>query len=365
MENLGRSDLHRDSAWVSAMRSESTTRTDAGEDDPDDVFRDLLKPRPPCARLDPPVRIHKNRTLLQRARWRGFTISLFQDIKHLSDDDFVYDGKRLEVTRGKSVVCRHHFSWNVPMTIGSTWNCWGDNTDVAIARYEKDNTPDNRESAEELRRMKRALRWLRVGQDFTGNGSPNLVVFENPGGSSGVFVIHVFELGDRCRKVLSRSFVPGGGAASASVVDLDHDGVPELLDTEVFEKPDLEGGFKIFGRVILKLSRGRYRASVKLMRKPPWPSQKFLREARKIHGSKAWGSKAWPRVPFELAQAVVDLIYSGNAAQAKELIAKAWNSPAKKWRSFYRELSWMLSPNSYYGGSKYWKALRRLNRGKL
>jgi len=73
---------------------------------------------------------------------------------------------------------------------------------------------------------KDVMRWAPVpGADITGNGRPDVIVYEWTGGAHCSFIARVFELGDRCEKLATIDGVHG----TPAFVDVDRDSVPEVV----------------------------------------------------------------------------------------------------------------------------------------
>jgi hypothetical protein len=188
-----------------------------------------------------------------------------------------------------------------------------------------------------------------VGKNVTGDGKPNLVVYAWNGGNWG-FRHLLFELGPTFRLVQVL-----GGAEGDCFVNLD--GGPALEFSE-FDSTFLfcEGSCMadcVGTGVRLKYNGSRYVFAPELMRKPPLPPQALEAAAAEIRGMEAWAENNSP--PVALWQKMIELVYSGNMAQAWALVDLAWQGDAAKKGKFLAAFKKKLKT------SPYWPALADLN----
>ena len=75
------------------------------------------------------------------------------------------------------------------------------------------------------------------------------------------------------------------------------------------------------------------------MRTPPLAAAELDAVARKVRSSRHWKSLDPERPYFEFLKALTDLVYSGNAKQARQMLDKTWpaHQPGKKefWEEFF------------------------------
>ncbi len=216
---------------------------------------------------------------------------------------------------------------------------------------------------------------LAMGNDVTGDGKSNLVIFEWTGGAHAAFYHHVFEIAENLAHIQTISVHDGGGRFA------DLDGQPGLE----FEAPDWSFAYWCTSfadspapRIVLRFEDGRYRLAADLMRKPTpdrrvleW-NAKVLRESDRwfisqpAHGwytlagmrERLWlGS--WKRVgvPIDLWREMLDLIYTGNDDAALEFLNMAWKPGYPGKRARFNEFRSQLAK------SPYWPEIREMSRG--
>lgn len=203
---------------------------------------------------------------------------------------------------------------------------------------------------------------LRIGSNVTGNGQPNLLVWENTLGAHCCTNVHLFEIGDQFRFIQTIEVGDGGGIGFQ---DVDNDTALEfrMLDwtfaywnTSFAESPSPE--------VILKYRDGKYRMAVDLMRKPRLTQNALNRIVAEIRSGPAWGSSplggspptGGPGLPpVMLWSKMLNLIYAGNATQAWELVRLTWPTRLAGRQRFLREFKTRLRK------SPFWNDLLVLN----
>ena len=176
------------------------------------------------------------------------------------------------------------------------------------------------------------------------NHGTQFVVKRFTGGAHCCTSLLIFDLGGEFKKISEvdgRNFEP-------EIVDLDHDGVPEVRVTDDF----LAYAFSSFGYsatadVILKYGNGRYSIAPEFMAKPaPNPKtlkikitrwQKLLRQKK---------TPDWP--PPELIQDFTDLIYSGHKKVALNALELAWPADIEGKSAFLKSYQESLADSRYY-----------------
>jgi hypothetical protein len=160
------------------------------------------------------------------------------------------------------------------------------------------------------------------GTDVTGDGAPNLVVRQWEGSAHGDSRYLVLELDGSA--VTEIDVIDG--LLDVKFQDLDNDGTPEV--TGVDKAYSYFGGdsFAASPRPLVVLSFdktvGRFVPDKRLMSKPPL-SRDRLNELGLKYRQDARRSKQ-SRSPSQLFGAILELIYSGNEAQARELFDASW-----------------------------------------
>jgi hypothetical protein len=196
-----------------------------------------------------------------------------------------------------------------------------------------------------------AIRIPARAADITGNGKPNLVVYEFSGGAHCCFEVSVFELGSSVKKIA----LIDGLHSAPEFVDLDGDFLPEVILYDwTFAYWNTSFANSPAPKVILKYKGRKYEMAFDLMRKPSLPNDDLNHLAGEIKALEWWGN--YP--PVELWSEMLYLIYTGNMSQAWDLVELSWP------RGIYpKEL--FLSPfKAQLQTSPFWKDVQKLNRGK-
>lgn len=177
---------------------------------------------------------------------------------------------------------------------------------------------------------------------LTGRGR-QLVVSKWTGGMHCCYSLLVFNLGNEFKKIAEIE----GGSFSPELIDLNHDGIPEIKVTDDF----LTEAFSSFansaqGSVILKYSNGQYLLAEELMKRKP-PS---LRSWRKLFPAwrKEFKEKGpdWP--PESFIQALTNLVFTGNARTARSFVERAWPKEVEGKENFLRSYKEALAESRYY-----------------
>ncbi|MHC4712772.1 MAG: hypothetical protein ACYTAN_05790 [Planctomycetota bacterium] len=215
---------------------------------------------------------------------------------------------------------------------------------------------------------------LAMGKDITGDGKPNLLIFEWTGGAHGWYYYHLFRIAETF--------------AHLQTVELPY-GVAQFADLDGRFGLELEARDWTFAywncsyaespapRLVLRFKGGRYRLAADLMRKPP-PEKSALEEAAAVVSeSERWfisppahrwhtlagaRERLWPGswkrvgVPIDLWREMLDLIYTGNEKTALEFLDMAWKPgyPGKGGR--------LKEFRSQLAQSPYWPEIKEMNR---
>lgn len=164
---------------------------------------------------------------------------------------------------------------------------------------------------------------LYSGHDITGNGFSNLVISNWTGGAHCCHFLHVFELGRKLKKLVTVE----ANSSSIRLVDLDHDGFPEIE----FWDGAIDYLFACFagspgGRVVLKFQKDHYEVATHLM-KTPIPTRQKIEDLKKAIVF-AFNKNDNPDLPYEFLNTMMELSYSGHFDLALRLADETW--PAKK-----------------------------------
>ncbi|MBI2606087.1 MAG: hypothetical protein HYW49_08410 [Deltaproteobacteria bacterium] len=177
---------------------------------------------------------------------------------------------------------------------------------------------------------------------WPGHGT-QMAVSKWTGGAHCCMSLLIFELGDKFRKIADIY----GGNFDPEIIDLDHDGIPEIQITDDF----LAYRFSSFassakGSVILKYSNGEYFLAEEMMKHAP-PSESSLKKR-----IPAWRKEFlehgpdWP--PESFIQTLTDLVFTGNGDRASEFVDQVWPKDLAGKEEFVKSYKEALSESRYY-----------------
>jgi hypothetical protein len=190
---------------------------------------------------------------------------------------------------------------------------------------------------------------IAIGKDITGRGIPNLVLFEWSGGAHCCYTAHVFEIGQRFRKIAALNAQNG----PLDFEDLDGDGVLEFVFKDwTFAYWRTSFNYSPAPRVVLRFRNGEYRMAPEFMRKPPAAEEWMKEKAQEV----LKGDWTGERIPPELWNHMVDFIYTGNANQAWAFFDMAWRPGDPGKATFLRDFRRQLAR------SPYWPDIAAMNR---
>jgi len=176
------------------------------------------------------------------------------------------------------------------------------------------------------------------GNDITGDGLPNLLVFESGGGSSAFSdSCHVLSLGEECKLIQT---LPVG-----EFVDLDQDSILEYLTRDgIFTFWHAGHADSPAPRMVLAYREGQYRLAPDLMYQP-LPEQEVI--TKKIQEVKEECNKlklqesslhCWHQGQVYLAPSVwgfiLDLLYTGHPQGALDFLDAVWPEEGEGKESF-------------------------------
>jgi hypothetical protein len=191
-----------------------------------------------------------------------------------------------------------------------------------------------------------------IGTDVTGDGMPDLVVFEWSGAAHGGGVLRIFTLGPAFGPV-----VEFGAPARTTFSDIDGDGTPEIL------RPDDSFSFWPRSRagsprplVVFRFRDGDYSPSPALMKTGPAAFADWPERALAIRGDRRWdGEGSWKDAHPDLWCYPIDLWYAGHADLANEFLRIAWPAHVAGKEEFVAELRRQIE------SSPYWPVVAGLN----
>lgn len=196
---------------------------------------------------------------------------------------------------------------------------------------------------------------LTIGEDITGNGLPDLVVREWTGGAHCCIYFYVFELGSELR---SLGTLGGGHDDGSHFADITEDGAMEFLThdwTFAYWRTDFASSPA--PAVVLHYDGNAYAVADHLMRRPPPSADDVLARGLAIQSALMenpdldWVEPFWGDL--------LELIYSGQAPMAWQLLELAWPPLLPGKADFTADFWKTLSRSPYLYG------LVRLNDGEL
>ena len=196
---------------------------------------------------------------------------------------------------------------------------------------------------------------VKIGMDITGAGQPDLVISEWSGGANCCLTLHIFEIGSTFREIGS---IPAMyGDAGPHFVHVDTDSKAKGLQVQIsdwtFANWHSDFADSPGPKVILRFSEsdGTYRVSPDLMRSPiPAVSDLEARIAEIRNHKNAEKGNSWPAadVSATLWSTMLDLIYSGHAADAWKFLDKAWPPQIGGKEAFARDFRAQLARSPYW-----------------
>jgi hypothetical protein len=197
-----------------------------------------------------------------------------------------------------------------------------------------------------------AMRMPPPGQDITGDGKPNLVVYEWTGGAHCCYIAYVFELGDRVKLLAEVD----GKHGMPSFADLDGDSILEIIIEDwSFEYWPYSFAGSPAPKVILSWSDGKYIPDAQLMEIPEPSLEELIQEAERVKNSEEWNecefyTKEYRRhcIPQGLFQTALDMIYGGHEVSGRQFIWMAWKPIFRMDTQLLVEFDELLSKSPYW-----------------
>jgi hypothetical protein len=187
------------------------------------------------------------------------------------------------------------------------------------------------------------------GRDITGNGIPNLVVYNWTGGAHCCNFLYVFELGKKFKHLTTVS----AGSSNIKLVDLDHDGFPEIefydgsidyLFASYAESPP--------GRIILKFNKDNYVVKSDLLQKNILSQKTILTKKIEIKSVFMKLPEHSPSLPYDFLKLMMDLSYAGKKDLAMDISNEVWPSKKPGLTKFKKEFTQALN------NSEYWRQIK-------
>lgn len=181
------------------------------------------------------------------------------------------------------------------------------------------------------------------GRDLTGNGIPDLVVSNWSGGAHCCNFVHIFELGKKIKEIATVE----AQSSSVHLVDLDHDGYPEIE----FWDGAIDYIFACFagspgGRVILKFQKDHYEVATQIMKKPAPSAAQIKIFKNKIRA--AFKDEGSPDLPYEFLNLMMDLSYSGHFKLAMKMASEMWPEKKPGLSKFKEDFAQALHDSPYW-----------------
>jgi hypothetical protein len=196
----------------------------------------------------------------------------------------------------------------------------------------------------------RRQRGVTPGRDVTGNGEPNLVIYEWSGKMREPVVVHVFEAGTRFRRLAElKGYDP-------RFEDVTGDGIPELVLIDGLFRFD-----PIYGspsaRVILRWSGSGYRVAGDLMKRPEPEPEEWQELVGRYRASDEWGgSGGSDDLPQRMFGEALRWMYGGQEEWGWRLLREGWTPGRAVDESLFERF------RAQRDGSRYWQELAGIQR---
>ncbi len=189
---------------------------------------------------------------------------------------------------------------------------------------------------------------VRMGADVTGEGKPNLVVGHWSGAAGCCYKLEIFEVGSVFRKITE---VDLQHSAEPEFADVDGDGRLELVTEDwTFAEWHAPLAESPAPQVILRFRDGAFHLAADVMKKPLPRYSELDAKAQQVLSSRGWENPQDP--PAQLSSAMLDLIYSGNAAEAWRFCDAAWPAQRAGKEEFLKEFRAQLAKSPYWADLK-------------
>ena len=188
---------------------------------------------------------------------------------------------------------------------------------------------------------------MTAGLDISGDGQPELLVSEwSDRNAHCCLTFHLFRLGERFMEIAS---IPLYDADESAFVR--RDGVKSLVlnsyDYSAFAYFPFDFASSPAGHILLSFQDGRFKLDLEHMKANAPTQEELDRCAARFKASPAWGNKTDPQ-PMGLWYYATDLIYSGNAQAAWDLLDKSWGGSKKSELRYVGEYRRRFAKSSYY-----------------
>jgi len=181
-------------------------------------------------------------------------------------------------------------------------------------------------------------KYLREGNDITGDGNPEIVVSHWSGGAHCCFDYYVFSLGEEFNLIQKFEI---DDCSAATFEDLDNDGIFEFIGADfAFAYWHASFANSPAPQVVLKYADGEYKLALDLMAKPlpTLINEEVIladQELKEHYCSKEYWS--WQKegvcITSDVWDHMLDLIYTGHPDEAWKFLDRVWKGKesTKQW----------------------------------
>ena len=193
-----------------------------------------------------------------------------------------------------------------------------------------------------------------LGTEFAPYGNP-VVYFEQPdsnflafskwtGGAHCCYSLHIFSFDNVPKQVATIE----GGNFAPEIVDLDHNGVSEILvRDDVFAYEFSSFASSAQGKVILKFSEGTFRVAPEYMIASPPDFRSYKNKIQKWYNH--FTDDETGELPHpEFVQTITTLVFSGNKDAAMELLQIVWPPTIPGRDEFWKDYEELLQTSRFY-----------------
>jgi hypothetical protein len=178
-----------------------------------------------------------------------------------------------------------------------------------------------------------------VGDDFTGEGMPELLISEWSGGAHCCYSFHLFRLADRFSRIQDIPLLDADESAFVRRPDV-KGLVLASVDFSAFAYFPRGFADSPAGRLFLSFQDGKFKPDARLMKSNPSTDAEVAKCAGLFKPSRAWKEETNAGQPMGMWYYATDLIYTGNAERAWKFLDAAWggsNPDKKKYLDDYRQ----------------------------
>ncbi len=201
---------------------------------------------------------------------------------------------------------------------------------------------------------------VKMGMDITGDGQPDLVISEWLGGANCCLIFHIFEIGQTFKKLgtIDAAFGDSGPHFIHPDKDSKSTGLSILIHDWTFANWHTDFADSPAPKVMLQFSGGAYRMAPDLMRTAPLGASELAARAAEVKSGSARGGEWNQALSPQLWSTMLDLIYSGHAADAWKFLGDAWPPNVQGKDKFANDFRAQLAK------SPYWHAVIAMNSEK-